>query len=311
MTTADTTTYCPLVFCADQTAIPALTVLVYSILSNSRQKQHLVVLADRWTADERRLFASMTAVFRTAGGEIYPLELIETDIKSMLHRRHCELPAFRGSYACYLKLFVPELLASFNFARIALLDCDMLCCGDITELTEKARDITLWGAVQDSAQAAGSDPLISACSINTGTLLLDLPRLRELNFTQKALDFARTHSGQLHSPAAEIIGNVLPSAELYLLESRFNEIRTARSAVRQALLLHFSGAEKPWHKHARWRRRRVYWTVWNICTSAFFKGIFITPFWRNLLIRLLCALRGLFNFSVSCRELIVGRRQVG
>ncbi len=306
MTTAGTD--CPLVFCADQSAIQALTVLVYSILSGTPDRQHLVVLADRWTKDDRRLFSSMVAVFRTAQGESHNLELIDTDIKSMLLRLGCRLPEYHGSYACYLKLLVPDLLASSDFERIVLLDCDMLCCGNISELTRQAGEITLWGAVQEISEAAAANPLIIACSINTGTLLWHLPRLREMNFTKKALAFAREHADALHCPAAEIIGNVLPADELYTLEARFNEFHSDHIAIKQALLLHFAGEEKPWHAHSRWRLRRVYWTAYHISAAALFRGITITPRRRRLLIRLLASLRGLFNFCLSCRELIVGRR---
>lgn len=306
---------CPIVFCAGSSALPSLQVLLYSICANNKGSFVFYLIADKLRPGELSRFKHFVQLLKTRDRGYCTLQVIETDSRSMLSRLECTLPDYHGSAAPYLKIFLPDILKEVRdpsgreLSQVIVLDCDMLCRGSLDELFAAAQQVDFAGAVQDKLALQRDFLLLTPQYFNPGMLVLNLKALQDFNFTEKALDIARNNLEQLQNPPADILCNALLDVDITLLPERFNEYRPSKGEVKKAVLLHYVGAGKPWHRHMRWRLKKVYWLTYAFCTWALRHGVQSGRFGRSVIFRLLSLLRGFFNLYLSLKELIVGKRQ--
>ena len=91
----------------------------------------------------------------------------------------------------YLRFYIPELVKEENIERILYIDCDMLARKDLTELYNMDLDGKAIGCVLDSFFICVEHPEQlpwKKSDINAGLLLMDIPKLLELDFTNKCLN---------------------------------------------------------------------------------------------------------------------------
>lgn len=103
------------------------------------------------------------------------------------------------SMSAYGRLFAADLLSS-DIDRVLYLDCDMIINHDLTELWEYDLGDYCIGAVQDQVspkvkEAVGMNP--RSPYFNSGMLLIELKKWRELNVCSRAMDFIKNHQGRV------------------------------------------------------------------------------------------------------------------
>lgn len=103
------------------------------------------------------------------------------------------------SMSAYARLFAADLLPK-DIERVLYLDCDMIITHDLTELWEYELGDYCIGAVQDQVspkvkEAVGMNP--RSPYFNSGMLLIELKKWRELNVCSRVMEFIKRHQGRV------------------------------------------------------------------------------------------------------------------
>jgi lipopolysaccharide biosynthesis glycosyltransferase len=163
------------------------------------------------------------------------------------------------SHTAYARLFLGSLVPP-PASRCIYLDCDLMVERDLTELWETELDGLVLGAVDNSKwEDSGTHQrrlgLREPRYFNSGVLLVDLDRWREIDLERRALSLASRIGDRLvlhdqDALNAALDGDWLPLDQHWNVWTIDPELGDDSEAV-----FHFMGAPKPWHADYRGRFR--------------------------------------------------------
>ena len=178
------------------------------------------------------------------------------------------------SFATYLRLITATLIP--NVDKALYLDCDLVVNGDIKELWNL--DITGYGAagVPDAILShniiknyIGYD-FIKEGYFNAGVLLLNLKYWRENNIQDKFFSFLKNHDAKLNDQDAinavlhGKIKEIHPKWNCHVGYFAFPPLVIEKQKMyikdlwNKAIIIHFTGPVKPWHKECANPYKKVY-----------------------------------------------------
>ena len=178
------------------------------------------------------------------------------------------------SFATYLRLITATLIP--NVDKALYLDCDLVVNGDIKELWNL--DITGYGAagVPDAILShniiknyIGYD-FIKEGYFNAGVLLLNLKYWRENNIQDKFFSFLKNHDAKLNDQDAinavlhGKIKEIPPKWNCHVGYFAFPPLVIEKQKMyikdlwNKAIIIHFTGPVKPWHKECVNPYKKVY-----------------------------------------------------
>ena len=166
------------------------------------------------------------------------------------------------SIATYYRLFLLDVLPQ-NIDKCIYLDCDMIVEDDIEKLWKY--DITNYyaGVVEDESSIPNNSRLnlpLNNTYFNAGLLLLNLKKLRSINFKEKAFEYFYKNKDIIEFQDQDIL-NGLFANHCLLLPLRWNvnssvyvKFKTHHKytkkeeleAAQEPAILHFTGLYKPW-----------------------------------------------------------------
>jgi lipopolysaccharide biosynthesis glycosyltransferase len=165
------------------------------------------------------------------------------------------------STGMYLRLFLPDIVPA-DLTRLLYLDSDVLVWGDLGVLWDESLGEAPLGAVLDGftrtmghrggVPGAGPQVRLNAPYFNSGVLLINIPRWRQLGITQQCLAYVRANRDRLRFPDQDAL-NLVTYGQWRRLEHQWNDTlfwwlvpgeREPRGRVR---ITHFIGQQKPWH----------------------------------------------------------------
>lgn len=171
------------------------------------------------------------------------------------------------SRAMYFRLFAFKSLG-LKLDRLLYLDADVICKGDISDLLT----VNLIDAVvavvkdvdpmQEKAVLRLCDPDLRGKYFNSGVVYANLEKWGEYKLTDKALSILLNKDNIFKYPDQDVM-NVLLKGKTTFLPKEYNTIYTIKSELQDrthqkykkiildsTLLIHYTGATKPWHKWA-------------------------------------------------------------
>lgn len=181
---------------------------------------------------------------------------------------------FYPSKETYLRIKLPSLLNDCE--RCIYLDADVSVCDNLAELWEYNLRGGIIGAVKDididflreHLKQIQFGPQHTYC--NAGVLLMDLEKLRSINFESLAIDFAQKCPERVKIVDQDIINILLCESVTYLplkwnvtvfwvenwndsgrncwknVQAHYSESER-KSAMEQPAIVHFANVIKPWH----------------------------------------------------------------
>lgn len=171
------------------------------------------------------------------------------------------------SRAMYFRLFAFNSL-SLKLDRLLYLDADVVCKGDISDLLIVNLDDAVVAVVKDvepmqeRAVIRLSDPELSGKYFNSGVVYANLRKWTEYKLTEKALSILLDKNSIYKYPDQDVM-NMLLKGNTIFLPRKYNTIYTIKSELSDkthqqykniildnTLLIHYTGATKPWHKWA-------------------------------------------------------------
>lgn len=298
-----------LIFCTNSRYAPHLAVLIYSILCNSKLPLTFYVLYSSLDQQSENILRNVVESFDRAEERSVKIVFVKADIEQILKDKNLQLKPFRDSYDTYTRFFLTELLKPYNLKKAIYLDVDMICRQDIAVMFSALENISTFGGVLDTVSLGLDYYYLTPSYVNVGMLMLDFDYLERINFSQRCVDFINNcDMDKLTCNDQDVINNIIPEEDLVLVDQSFNEYLHSKSAVKKAVILHYTGPGKPWMKHIRWRLKKVCWLTYYISTAAFLHGFQIGKTGRSAIFHFLSLVRGIINFYLSLKELIVGRK---
>jgi len=189
------------------------------------------------------------------------------------------------SICTYYRLLIAELLPS-DVDTVIYLDVDAVVLGDIGELWDHNLGSLAIGAVPEAGLTVASPDGLTMYKelglephmkmFNAGVLLCNLGLWRHMNTGMRAMTFVRQYAGRLHFWDQDVL-NALFARSWSRLDTRWNyrvherwegDIGALVRADRQAAIIHFNSAVKPWsygvrHPASSWYFALVDETSWK------------------------------------------------
>lgn len=158
-----------------------------------------------------------------------------------------------------------------NLARVIYLDCDMVACGDLSELWHYDLQGKTIGAVEDPLALKNMRRLgigEAHFYFNAGLLLIDLDKWRRENTQERLFEYLSAHPEQLKHQDQDLL-NVVLFQQALSLPLRFNSQYFPRAyspqrrqeyavSLQAPLLIHYIMSDKPWRCDSTVFRRRFY-----------------------------------------------------
>ena len=290
---------------ADERFFPGLAVAVASAVAaaSGAFDYHFLIVDGGLAPDSLDGLARTLAAIGARRGIRATLEPLVID-----QNRLQALPERRGSRMTYAKLVLPEILPALD--SIIYLDADILCFRGLEAVRPVAGESRwLLAGARDFFAVIGKDcPWLDQVPpgernlpyINCGVMWMNLQRLREMDFTSRAIR-ARAAIGQARQGDQSVF-NFLCRGQSFILPDEINH-RTAIGSTRPFcegnldLNIHYIGSPKPWlgpPKTSTWLAH----CLWQQARAALFPNlpVGVTPPPHDLsAIRRKAALYALFN----------------
>lgn len=166
--------------------------------------------------------------------------------------------------SAYLRLFTPNLLPE-SVNKVLYLDCDMMVIGSIKELWNIDISDSAVAAVEEREPHDYESPKRLNYSIehsyfNSGVMLLNLEKLRDMDFVNQALSFIMTNQNNIIFHDQDVL-NALLHKDKKFISIRWNvmdfflyikpEVQPSRiedwkESLNSPAIVHFTGPRKPW-----------------------------------------------------------------
>ncbi len=243
----------PIFFSVNDAYAPYLAVALNSIQENASPAYtyHVYILNDDLSADNRRKLS----YFNSDHFQIRFVSLCGK-LRALLEREgrpgsHC-FDAF-ASLTIYFRLFIPVLFPQYD--KGIYLDADIVVPGDVSRLWEEPLGDRLVGACADySIQHIAPfmryiDEYVGVDHrnyVNSGVLLLNMRRLREVDLAGRFLDWLGKYGLRTVAPDQDYL-NVLCWDSIHYLDPIWDAMPSDKiSFLENPQIIHFNLAAKPW-----------------------------------------------------------------
>ena len=242
----------PIFFSVNDAYSPFLATAIHSIRENASPdyQYNIHILTDDISAGNRRKLSRLgTETFHI---HFHPLtELLGALPAVDRLSKHC-FGAF-SSLTIYFRLFIPALFPQYD--KGIYLDADLVVPGDISRLYDEHLGRKLVGAVADySIQKIAPfmqyiDDYVGVDHrnyVNSGVLLLNMKRLREVNLSGRFLSWVEKYGLETVAPDQDYL-NALCWDGIHYLDPNWNAMPSeCLSVMDDPQVIHFNLASKPW-----------------------------------------------------------------
>ena len=194
-----------------------LGVSLQSLLSTTKQTVSVYVVSESITAKNKENLFQVCASFHQYISFI--------DMPSLSTANDQKIDIGRYSISMFSRFMVDTLLPR-DIHRLIYLDCDTLVVQDISMLWSLELSGKTMGAMNDLRSSLYCKNLgmeVGGCYVNSGVLLIDLDRYRELKLESILLEGVIKYNGLLEFPDNDILCKTL-AQEIIQLPHQFNAI---------------------------------------------------------------------------------------
>lgn len=244
-------------------SLPSL-VTIYSLLKNNPQRRFkiYILLAEKdpdWIQVHKDLIYEMGS----------SVELVQVDavlFSEFKSKRHYPLSA-------YFRVYVADLISE---QRALYLDSDLLIHGSLEELFEMDLENYPIAAVEDSLEENLARLGLKSTEgyFNSGVLLMDLDKIREQNVGFQVAEYLKSNPEKIFY-ADQCGFNAVLKGNWKHLDPKWNfqsgflnkdikrgltySEREVADAKKEPIIIHFTGASKPWKTDGKHSFRPLYW----------------------------------------------------
>ena len=269
------------VFSSDNNYAQHMGVVIYSLLkfNSDFSEINLFIIDNNILEDNKKRLTQVASKFDNAAIVWIPFERWKEKLK-------VQMDYWTISISAYARLFVGSMLGE-SVERVLYLDCDMLIQRSLKELWKTSLDEYVVAAVQDAVgDATKSGVGLSADEryFNSGMLLINLRKWRELGIEQKCLKFIKEKDGNVLHHDQGVLNGVLKGKWFrlpiennlmtinYIFDRErliswsgehagFYSAKEISKAIESPVILHYtpSFTSRPWCKGCVHPLRNLYW----------------------------------------------------
>lgn len=205
-------------YAGDNNFASVLGTSLFSLYCNNKENEiYVYVISQKISDENKNKLISIAETFKRQ------LEIIEQpNLEDIVGKR---IDIQRYSLSMFSRLIADTLLPE-TLERLIYLDCDTIVKGDIRSLWEYDLSGKTVGAVDDMRNFRYSRNLgmkKSSHYINSGVLLIDLARYRQLNWRGRMLDAIAKYNTYLEFPDNDLICKLMQD-DIRLIPPKFNAI---------------------------------------------------------------------------------------
>ena len=201
-------------YAADDNYAPLLGVSLFSLFTNNKDIDNIVVYAILNSLSNNNLNKLKKMV------EDFDRELIITDAKKfdqILEQR--SVPKWRGSYAANYRLFFKDIIKN-DVERFLYLDCDTIICGSLKPLINLEMNNNAAAVVRDCTVMNYYKQLVGfkkeEIYFNTGVMLFNVKNWDKNNCSQKLFDYIKNKRANYLYPDQDLLNILLKDNTLLL-----------------------------------------------------------------------------------------------
>lgn len=240
----------PIFFTIDNSYVPYMAIALHSMQENASPDctYRIHVIYQDMTEDNKAKLKAMET-------ENFAVELIRMQ-STLRGIEDCEQTRLRCDYftlTIYYRLFLAEMFPQYD--KAIYLDSDVVVPGDISELYHQELGDNIVGACHDFS-IEDIPPLVSYVEnavgipikeyVNSGILLMNLKRMRDLRFADTFLDLLNTFHFDSIAPDQDYLNAMCHGHILYLDECWDTMPQRGDKAPKNPSLIHYNLFDKPW-----------------------------------------------------------------
>ena len=253
------------VFGSDQSYIAHLAVALCSLFDNNRDLALNVYVLN--SDIDPPSWKKIQGIAEQYGQQLIDLKVSEKDLEGLVVTWHFTL-------ATYYRLFIPEKL---RLDKVLYLDVDIVVNGSIRELYSTDVSDTFLAAVREPNFDRHQQLEMSkeARYFNAGMMVINLDRWRKERLKESVIAMVRKKpEAMVFSDQCGI--NSVVNGRWKEVDPKFNLVHfyaredisdfmsmfpddVLTNARKHPVIIHFSGASKPWHFHRKHPFRHLYW----------------------------------------------------
>lgn len=240
----------PIFFTIDDHYAPNMGIALYSMIQNASKEYHyrIHVIHQGLSEKNRRKIEAL-------GNENFEIRFYEMKDKlsEITDREENRLRCDYFSLTIYFRLFIADMFPEYD--KAIYVDSDIVVPGDISEMYNLNLGDYIIGACHDfsieelpelvnyieNAVGVGCQEYI-----NSGVLLMDLKRLRELRFSEKFLGLLTTYHFDCVAPDQDYLNAMCNGHILYLDQAWDVMPQEGKADHPCPKLIHYNLFEKPW-----------------------------------------------------------------
>ena len=240
----------PIFFTIDEKYVPYLDVAIRSMIKNSSEEYcyKVKVLYQGLNEEQKKAISSLSDI-----KENFDVELVYMDEKmdSMTSK---EKNWFKWTISIYFRLFIAEMFPEFD--KGIYLDSDIVVIDDIAKMYNSDLGENILGAVHDYSiedvpifveyiEKAVGVPIGEY--VNSGVLLMNLKKMRELEFTKNFMRLLNTYHFDNVAPDQDYFNAMCNGKILYLDYAWDTMPMQGEEKVKKPNIIHYNLLKKPWH----------------------------------------------------------------
>lgn len=240
----------PIFFTIDDSYAPFLSVALNSAIKNSSKvkKYKAIVLYQELSEENRKKLMSLKT--DNFGIEFVPMKSgLESITDRMSNRLRCDY----FTLTIYFRLFIPKMFPEYD--KGIYIDSDVVLTSDLAELFETEIGDNYIAACTDLS-VADVPPLVKYMEqavgvkakeyINSGVLLMNLKKLREVKIEEHFLELLNTYHFDCIAPDQDYL-NAICNGNIYYLDEVWDTMpNDNKSPLENAKLIHYNLFSKPW-----------------------------------------------------------------
>ncbi|MFC6177528.1 glycosyltransferase family 8 protein [Companilactobacillus huachuanensis] len=241
----------PIFYSINDAYVPYLSVSIESISEHASEENEysIIVLYQNLTVDNRAKLAKMSQ-----SNVKVSLVSMDDNLSQLMGNEHTKLRGDYFTYTIYFRLFIAEMFPKLN--KGIYLDADTVVNCDIAEFYELDLAGNLLAAAPDTFAADNTESVEyveKALGIpirqyfNSGVLLMDLERFREVKFADRFLNFLNTYQLDVLAADQDYL-NLMTLGKVLILGRTWNTTPTTQKVNDiNPHIVHYCLFYKPWH----------------------------------------------------------------
>ena len=241
----------PIFFAIDEGYVPYLSVAIASLIENANKnyKYILHVIHQDLTRDSIKKIKSL----ETNYAKIKFVKM-KNSLEAITDRTENRLATDYFTLTIYYRIFLPIMFPRYD--KGIYLDSDIVINGDISELFNVDIGDKLIGGITDNVIC--SHPIISRYAekavgipknkyINSGVLLMNMKKLRDINFEKHFLYLLNKYHFDTIAPDQDYINAMCKDHILYFPYEWNTMPFKEKTTKKKPKLVHYNLFSKPWH----------------------------------------------------------------